>query len=234
MQDSIVYIANRNLIHGDIKPGNILVSNRDGRLRAFLGDFGLTGKSGGTPMFMAPEGLNTDSRIVEKTDLYSFAIMVLFLVFPAELAIQLLFFPMSGNLDIWEFRQSLSRFPLIHWIFKSLRSDPERRADFDHWKNVFKNLKRFDENLFASKISSKILGERRVSQSSLEKSVEEEGGFHFFILEHFGFDIRSSQVNENDFHYLSTAISQKLKLSSVESNSKIGLISKGLFYTWIE
>ena len=96
-----------------------------------MADFGLSGKSGGTPIFMAPEGLNKDFRIVAKTDLYSFAVMVLFLMFPAELAIKLLFFPIPGNLDIWEFRQSLSRFPLIHWIFNCLRSDPKRRADFD-------------------------------------------------------------------------------------------------------
>ena len=83
---------------------------------------------------MAPEGLNKDSRVVEKTDLYSFSVMVLFLMFPAELAIKLLFFPISGNLDIWEFRQSLSRFPLIDWIFKSLRSDPEKRVDFDSFE----------------------------------------------------------------------------------------------------
>ena len=227
----IAYIATQNLIHGDIKPGNVLVSNRDGRLRAYVADFGLTGKSGGTPIFMAPEGLNTDSRIVVKTDLYSFAVMVLFLMFPAELAIKLLFFPMSGN--ILRLRLDVFRFPLIEWIFKILRSDPEKRVGFDNyqlWKNVVKNLKNFDENLLASKIS---MGEKQVTQSTLQKAVEEESGFYFFILDYFGYDIRSSKVNENNFYYLSMAISQKLKLSTVESNSNIGLISKGLFLTWI-
>ena len=62
-----------------------------------MGDFGLTGKSGGTPIFMAPEGLSKDSRIIGKTDFYSFGVMVLFLMFPAELGIKLLFFPIFGN-----------------------------------------------------------------------------------------------------------------------------------------
>ena len=63
-KDAVIYIASQKEVHGDIKPGNILVSQGDGRLRAFLADFGLAGKSGGTPIFMAPEGLDKDSRIL--------------------------------------------------------------------------------------------------------------------------------------------------------------------------
>ena len=100
-------------------------------------------------------------------------------------------------------------------------------------KNL-ENLKNLDENLLTSKISAEILDEKRVAQSTLQKAVDEESGFYFFILDHFGYDIRSSQVNENDFYYLSTAISQKLNLSSVEPKSKINFISKGLFHTWIK
>ena len=114
--DAIVYIAYKSLIHGDIKPGNILVSAREGRLRAYVGDFGLTGKSGGTPMFMAPEGLDKNSRIIEKTDLYSYAVTVLFLMFPAELVIKLLFLPIEN----WEMSESLSEFPMLLWIINSV------------------------------------------------------------------------------------------------------------------
>ena len=74
-----------------------------------MGDFGLTGKSGGTPMFMAPEGLDKESRIVGKTDLYSYAVTVLFLMFPDELVIKLLFLPIEN----WEQSKSLSRFTLL-------------------------------------------------------------------------------------------------------------------------
>ena len=81
-----------------------------------MSDFGLTGKSGGTPIFMAPEGLNKDSRIIGKTDLYSYAITILFLMFPAEFAIKLLFLPIAN----WEQSETLSRFPLLFWIKNSV------------------------------------------------------------------------------------------------------------------
>ena len=226
--DAIVYIANQNLIHGDIKPGNILVSNRDGRLRAFVGDFGLTGKSGGTPIFMAPEGLNKDSRIKVKTDLYSFAIMVLFLMFPAELAIKLLFLPIEENSE--ELTKNLSEFHLLLWIVNSVAADPEHRADFESWKVIIREMKTFDENWLKSRIDSEILERNGVDFGHLEKALEKEGGLYFYILDYFGYDIRSSKVNGNEAYKMSTAISKRQKLSLLQSLLQIGIITKGLYF----
>ena len=213
------------MVHGDIKPGNILVSNRDGRLRAVVGDFGLTEKSGGTSIFMAPEGLNKDSRIVEKTDLYSFGVMVLFLMFPAELAIKLLFFPVSGNLQ--NFNQSLSRFSLLHWIFRSLRTHPEARPNFDSWRVV--EMKGFDENWLLEKIGSEVLEKNGVDLSLLDKALEKEGDLYFFILNYFGYEIGSSKVNENEAYEISKAVSRMENLSLLPSNAQLGNISIGQF-----
>ena len=80
---------------------------------------------------MAPEGLDKDFRVVGKTDLYSFAVTVLFLMFPSELAIKLLFLPIEQNLEC--LKLSLSRFPLLLWIITSILPDPEKRIDFDSW-----------------------------------------------------------------------------------------------------
>ena len=173
-----------------------------------MGDFGLTGKSGGTPMFMAPEGLNKDSRIVAKTDLYSFAVTVLFLMFPTELAIKLLFLPISENLEI--FIQNLSGVPLIRWIYKSFRRNPKKRSDFESWRTVLRLRLKY-----------------KVDMSHLDKALEKEGGIFFYILDYFGYDIRSSQVNENEAYNLSTAISQIQNLSLLQSNIDLGLTSKG-------
>ena len=223
--DAIVYIANQNLIHGDIKPGNILVSNRGGRLRAFVADFGLTGKSGGTPIFMAPEGLNTDSRIKVKTDLYSFAITVLFLMFPVDLAVKLLFLPIAQDLEV--FRQNLHRFPLLEMIFKSLRSDPEKRVTLQSWSTVLEHMKIFEKNMLISKISSENLESERIILDPLNKALETEGGFYYCILDFFGYEMTTSEVNKNEAWKMTTARSHMLNLSSIYCNQKIGILSKG-------
>ena len=175
-----------------------------------MGDFGLTGKSGGTSIFMAPEGLSKDSRIVGKTDLYSFAVTVLFLSFPAELAIKLLFFPISENLEI--FIENLSCAPLLRWIFKSLQSDPEKRINFENWKSLFRLRMNY---------------KTEIDSSHLDRALEKEGGLHYYIRNYFGQDIRLSQVNENEAYNLSTAISQIQNLSLLESKVELGVISKG-------
>ena len=192
-----------------------------------MGDFGLTGKSGGTPIFMAPEGLSNNSRILGKTDLYSFAVTVLFLMFPAELVIELLFLPMTEN---WEkFQDSLSDFPLLLWIINSLCSIPEERADFDSWKTILQEIKTFDKIWLAGRIKSKILEENGVDLSPLSDVVVKESGIYFYILDYFGNDIRPSQVNENEAYKMSTAISQIQNLTLLQSKVELGLISKGKF-----
>ena len=172
-----------------------------------MGDFGLTGKSGGTPIFMAPEGLDKDFRIIGKTDLYSFGVTVLLLMLPFDLAIKLLFIPIGENLEI--LNECLSRFQLIPYIFQSLRSDPKKRIDFDSWKNVLKDLIR--------------------GLDPFNKAVEKEAGINFYIQNYFGLDTRSCQLNENQAYKFSTPISQLQNLSLLHSNAQLDFISKGSF-----
>src|SRR5262249_38047459 len=70
----------RNLIHGDVKPGNILFEPDEDRVK--LSDFGLARKvrlpaeisqeteAFGTPEFMSPEQLLTPDRADGRADLY--------------------------------------------------------------------------------------------------------------------------------------------------------------------
>ena len=70
------------LIHRDIKPANVLLRNRESRLHAYLGDFGIArqanpeqqitkaGGTVGTPSYMAPE-LHMGGDADQQTDVYS-------------------------------------------------------------------------------------------------------------------------------------------------------------------
>ena len=224
-KDALIHIARKDLVHGDIKPGNILVSYRDGRLRAFVGDFGLTGKSGGTSIFMAPEGLDKDSRIVGKTDLYSFAVTILFLMCPPELAINLLFLPIENLKERQSFIKSLSHFDLLLWIFTSLRGDPNSRIDFDDWKVMFEKFKK--KEIKEDKFSVKSLEEKGVDLKSLNKASEKEMGLLFFITDFFRFGLASSQVNKNEAWAFSSATSQRLNISLLNPYQQLSLLSKG-------
>ena len=189
-----------------------------------MGDFGLTGKSGGTSIFMAPEGLDKASRVVFKTDLYSFSMTALFLLLPTGLALKLLFLPIEENWDV--FNENLSRFPLLFWVYINSSSDPEARPDVQSLNLLIEEIRKFEESWLRSKITSEILEENDVDLKPLNEALENNGLF-YFIREHFGADIRSSRVNENEAYEMSTAISKIQNLSLLESKIELGLISKG-------
>lgn len=76
----------KDIIHRDIKPGNILISKR-GEIK--LADFGIasdasdrengitvSGSSLGTPAYMSPEQFEDSSKVDERADIYSLGIML--------------------------------------------------------------------------------------------------------------------------------------------------------------
>jgi len=87
-------------------------------------------------------------------------------------------------------------------------------------------MKTFGKNWLRSQITPEILEKNGVDFAPLNKALEKEGGLYFYILDSFGFDIRSRKVNDNEAYKLSTAISQIQYLSLLQS--KIGVISKAI------
>ena len=88
-------------------------------------------------------------------------------------------------------------------------------------------MKNFDKHWLKNRINSDILEQNGLNFGHLNKALEKEGGLFFYIFDYFGYDIRSSQVNENEAYKMSTAISQMQKLSLRQSNAEIGNITKG-------
>ena len=67
-----------NLIHRDIKPDNILLTRKNGQVRAVISDFGLSIKkeqaqrsSSGTPKYLAPEKVTKFEKESEKSDVWA-------------------------------------------------------------------------------------------------------------------------------------------------------------------
>ncbi len=85
--DALAYAHNRNVVHRDIKPDNIILDAETGR--AMVTDFGIaraltdtgdsrltaTGMAIGTPAYMSPEQSAGDSAIDGRSDLYSLGVV---------------------------------------------------------------------------------------------------------------------------------------------------------------
>ena len=88
-------------------------------------------------------------------------------------------------------------------------------------------MQNFDENLLQKKINSETLFEKGVDLKILKKTVKREGSLYFYILDHFGSDISSSKVTQNEAYKMSKALSNEENDSLSHSKRHHGTVSDG-------
>ena len=131
--EGLKYLHEKQIIHGDIKPANLLVSFDD---HVYLTDFGITKVIGsafigmvvGTPEYLAPEAILHPEQADGRVDLYAIGIMLYELFtgkppFRSESPVELLHLHVNNLVSpIKELPESLNAI-----LLKCLQKDPQER-----------------------------------------------------------------------------------------------------------
>ena len=135
--EALEYLAGQNLAHRDVKPANILISEKLNPT-AKLTDFGLMKSDGVTPVFCAPEQFVKNGTVIGKTDVHGLGITTMVTLFESNDAIKILFgVTKSVSPAVLEIARSD---PAVVLVTEMINYNPAARPSLLEVRSLLQNL----------------------------------------------------------------------------------------------
>jgi len=171
VSNGLEYLERQELSHRDIKPGNILITDKLNPI-AVITDFGLVKKEGLTPLFSAPERFEKQGTVIGKTDTYSFGITILSSFLKSKMAmLTMLGTTKSVPEDVV---QILRNNEIIKLVQDMIQYDPAKRPSYPEIRRRLRSVSEFVEQLslenmnLPEEIPSSAMPSRQVYQMSFD------------------------------------------------------------------
>ena len=138
--DGLAYLENQNLSHRDVKPANILITDRQNPV-AVLTDFGLVKSDGITPGYAAPERFIQNGTVLAKSDIFSLGVTLLNCFFDSDVVLVILFGTVK-TLPPFLVNSAASH-QILSLVKKMIDFDPTKRPTFASIKTDLTNLQSY-------------------------------------------------------------------------------------------
>lgn len=186
MQDAcfaLKYAHSKDIVHRDIKPGNILISKR-GEIK--LADFGIasdadgdtltqTGTALGTPAYMPPEQFENTAGVDRRADIYALGIMFYEMItgtkpYPGTFSAETLNIIKKGKyINPRKLDKSIPPF-VCKMIHKMIRPKAKNRCPNVDWvlKRIKRYLSHYDTHELRVQIAKSVLNEKQYEFPKIE------------------------------------------------------------------